>query len=98
MLPPPAPPGVNTTNAGRFSFSDPRPYEIHAPVEGRVASTVPVWKRLRAGVCVGLNVYMERMTQSLSATEASCGSRLLTSTPPLPCFLNSNGEGNKPAV
>ena len=39
-------------------------------MEGRVASIVPVWNRLRAGVCVGLNVYIDRITHMSSITEA----------------------------
>ena len=35
-------------------------------MEGRVAAMLPVWKRLRPGVWVGLKVYIERMTQMSS--------------------------------
>ena len=59
---------------------------------------LPVWNRLRAGVCVGLKVYIDLMTQMSSMVEARLGSRLLTCTPPWPCCLNSNGEGNRPPV
>ena len=59
---------------------------------------LPVWNRLRAGVCVGLNVYIDLITQMSSIVEAMFGSRLLTWTPPRPYCLNSNGEGSKPPV
>ena len=54
---------------------------IHEPIDGRVASTLPVWNNARAGVCVGLNVYIDRITQTSSMTLAICGSSSLTSTP-----------------
>ena len=34
-------PGLRTTKPGRFWFSLPRPYEIHAPIDGRVAAMLP---------------------------------------------------------
>jgi hypothetical protein len=70
----------------------------HEPVDGRVARTLPVWNNARAGVCVGLNVYIERMTHISSTTLASCGRSSLTSTPLRPYRLNSNGDGINPAV
>src|SRR5438552_9183943 len=98
LVPPPTPPPPNTTNDGRFSFSVPRPYATHAPVDGRVARTVPQLNRFTPGVCVGLNVYIERTTQRSSATVESCGSKLLISMPLCPCFLNSKGDDSKPPV
>ena len=47
-------------------------------MDGRVAAMLPVWNRLRAGVCVGLNVYIDLMTQMSSMVEARFGNRLLT--------------------
>ena len=47
-------------------------------------------------MCVGLNEYIERITQRSSATDASCGSTLLTSMPLCPRFWNSNGVGISP--
>ena len=32
--------GRSTTKPGRFSFSEPRPYKIHEPIEGRMGVTV----------------------------------------------------------
>jgi hypothetical protein len=97
-MPSPLPPGVSTTKLGRFSFSEPSPYDTHAPNEGRFARIVPEWIRLRAGTCVGLNVYIERITQMSSITVEICGNSSLTSIPLRPAFLNWNGEGSSPPV
>ncbi len=67
-------------------------------MEGRVAAMLPVWNRLRAGVCVGLKVYIDLITQISSIVDAMLGSRLLTWTPSRPYCLNSNGEGSSPPV
>ena len=59
---------------------------------------LPEWNKLRAGVWVGLNVYMERITQISSITEESCGISSLASTPLFPCLLYWKGDGNRPPV
>ena len=53
----------------------------------------PEWNRLRAGVWVGLNVYIDLTTQMSSMIDAIFGSSSLTSMPALPCFLNAKGDG-----
>src|SRR5215469_765659 len=67
-------------------------------MDGRVAAIFPVWNRLRAGVCVGLKVYIDLMTQISSITDAMLGRRLETYTPSPPYCLNSTGDGSRPPV
>src|ERR1039457_4806357 len=67
-------------------------------MDGRVAAMFPEWKRLRAGVWVGLKVYIERMTQMSSMLLARLGSSSLTSMPDWPWRWNSKGEGRRPPV
>ena len=58
---------------------------------------LPEWIRLRAGVCVGLNVYIDRMTQTSSITVESCGSKLADFDAALAVLLELAGAGQQTA-
>src|SRR3954466_1637156 len=59
---------------------------------------LPELHRARAGLCVGLKVYIERMTHRSSIDAARFGSNSLTSMPADPCLVNLNGDGSSPPV
>ena len=68
-------------NAGRLLFSDPRPYDSQAPIDGRPACCDPVWKNVIAGswliasVCIDLTMHssstiLRRVRQQLADPRA----------------------------
>ncbi len=79
------------------------PYQVRRkstnPSKAGSEECVPVWYRLKLGVCVGLNEYIERITHKSSITEAqySAQYRSLQSRS-CPYFLKREVEGIKPPV
>ena len=71
---------------------------IHDPIDGRVASTLPVWTERAAGVWVGLNVYIDRMTQMSSIDAGELRQQLADLDAVAAVRLNSNGDGSSPPV
>ena len=54
-------------NDGRSSFIEPRPYDSHAPIDGRPAICEPVWKNVIAGSWLIASVYID-LTKQMSST------------------------------
>ena len=85
------------------------PAGSYSPCPGRRKSRRPskdAWRRCcrnetgcGAGVCVGLNVYIELMTQMSSIDRGDVGQQFAASRcRRWPSCLNSNGEGSRPPV
>ena len=89
---PPAGPESNTTYAGRFSFSLPKPYVVQAPREGRPPRPKPLCMNIWAGAWLISSVCRLRTTHNSSATPPRQGRCSTTSSPTLPCLENRNGE------
>ena len=79
-----------------FSFSLPRPYRSHEPIDGRIGWMLPVCICNNAGSWFGTSVRMDRITQQSSITRARFGKVSLISMPLWPALWNSKGEGMKP--
>src|SRR5207244_667772 len=92
FTPPCASVGQTVTNAGRFSFSVPRPYATHAPILGRTKLSLPVCSFSTAPPCAGLVPCSEWTKQMSSTHPATCGNSSLTGWPHCPYFLNFHGD------
>src|SRR5204862_4431129 len=81
----------STTNVGKLSVSEPRPYEIHAPIAGKPGSTKPVFCMNVARPCTLDFEIIEWMNAMSSAHEPMCGTRSLIHLPHWPRGLHSHG-------
>src|SRR5688572_19704467 len=80
-----------TTNVGRLSLRLPRPYEIHAPMQGKPGVRKPVVWRYTPGPCTFVRDVMAMRNARSSTQVAKCGKAVLTHRPDWPCCANSNG-------
>ena len=79
---------------GRFSFSLPRPYSVHAPIDGRLNWKMPVCSWRNACGWAGTSVCMPRSRHSSSACLDSSGNSSEIHRPLWPLCLNFHGEAN----
>src|SRR5262249_29437075 len=89
---------ISTTNPGRFSFSEPRPYVTHDPIDGRPARGEPVNSSSSAGAWLNWSVYIDLITQMSSATSCSRGTASDIQMPPWPCCANVRGVPSRLGV
>src|SRR3954467_13038121 len=84
---------TRTTNVGRFSLSEPRPYDAHEPRHGRPVIWLPVCMKLIAGSWLIASVFIVRMKHMSSTIRAVYGSSSETHMPPDPCCRNLYFDG-----
>ena len=84
---------TSTTNVGRLSLSEPRPYEIQAPRHGRPVTWLPVCIYVIAGSWLIASVCIDRMKHMSSTIRAVWGSSSQTHMPLLPCRANLYFDG-----
>src|SRR5579863_5305590 len=77
--------------AGRFWLSEPRPYVIHEPSDGRPGCDFPVFMNQIDDSWPLISVCIERTTQMSSTILAVCGNSSDSSVPQWPCFAKRNG-------
>src|SRR6266568_150733 len=82
---------MSTTNPGRFSFSVPRPYVTHEPIEGCPWRGEPVKSNNSAGVWLNWSVFMDLITHKSSAASWSLGIASDIQMPLLPYCANCLG-------
>src|SRR5512132_31049 len=70
----------------------PRPYVIHAPIDGRPMKFAPVFSIVSVGSWFGMSAYIDLITHMSSATVPRLGHSSLISSPLLPHFWNLNGD------
>ena len=87
-------PGQSTTKPGRLRFSEPSPYTIHEPRDGREPprKACPVFIISIDGKWLTLSDHIERTTRKSSMREPTREKISLTSMPLSPYRLNSNGD------
>src|SRR5260221_9424351 len=85
---------VITTNAGRFVFSVPKPYVVHAPSEGRPARIEPVFIWHTPPEWLIPSAMHERITAISSTICAVCGNQSDTHSPLCPCRFHCRFEAN----
>src|SRR4029079_19666603 len=73
-----------TTNVGRLSLSDPRPYEAHAPRHGRPVFWLPLCISVMAGSWLIASVCMLRMNTRSSTDFLRFGNSSLIHIPDWP--------------
>src|SRR5215207_3631560 len=84
-----------TTNDGRFSFSDPSPYDSQAPRDGRPGSSAPVSRNVTAGAWLMASVYIDLTNTHSSAIDPVCGRKSASLTPALPWVFQPVMPGSR---
>src|SRR5712671_4032344 len=79
---------------GRFWFSVPSPYNVHAPTDGRTNCELPVCSCTNACGWFGMSVCMLCTMHNSSACFATLGNNSEIHNPLCPRCSNLNGEGN----
>src|SRR5579864_419873 len=79
-------------NPGSSEFSEPNPYRVQAPIDGRTKRKFPVCIMMVALECAGRSVYMLLSRHISSACWARLGSTSGNHRPLCPCWLNLNGD------
>src|SRR3954468_17958415 len=82
-----------TTNVGRLSLSEPRPYEVHEPRHGRPVIWLPLCMSVIAGSWLIASVCMLRMNTMSSTDFFSHGKSSLIHMPDLPTRSNLYFDG-----
>src|SRR5690349_10513723 len=82
-----------TTNVGKSSFSEPKPYDSHEPRHGRPVIWLPVCRYEMAGSWLMASVCMLRMKHMSSTLFDRFGNSSLSHMPLLPYCANLNFEG-----
>ncbi len=82
-----------TTKVGRLSLSEPKPYDVHAPKQGRPVIWLPVSIMLMAGSWLMASVFMLRMKTMSSTVFLVQGKSSVTHMPHSPARSNLNFEG-----
>ena len=75
-------------NPGRFSFSVPRPYRTHEPIDGRTKFVDPQCRKSVAGPCATPSVCIEWMKQRSSTCLLISGKSPEHQRPLWPCWAN----------
>src|SRR3954462_4385935 len=78
----------NTTKAGRFWFSVPRPYDTQLPRDGRPPRIEPVFIWQTPAEWLMPSAQHERMTARSSTWRDRCGSQSETHVPLSPCCFH----------